>query len=91
MKGRILYLVGQLAAGGLERQLYFLLQGMDREHYQPAADGVVISHPQSTNFYGCTIGTRLSIRTVSDLPRTGSHRPSFVAIPDALTRSSLSW
>ena len=36
MKCRILYLVGQLGAGGLERQLYFLLQGMDREHYQPA-------------------------------------------------------
>jgi glycosyltransferase involved in cell wall biosynthesis len=33
---RLLYVVGQLGAGGLERQLYFLLQGMDRERYQPA-------------------------------------------------------
>jgi glycosyltransferase involved in cell wall biosynthesis len=32
---RFLYLVGQLRAGGLERQLYFLLQRMDRERYRP--------------------------------------------------------
>ena len=36
MKCRLLYLVGQLRAGGLERQLYYLLQSMDRESYQPA-------------------------------------------------------
>jgi glycosyltransferase involved in cell wall biosynthesis len=36
MKCRILYLVGQLGAGGLERQLYFLLHCMDRQRYQPA-------------------------------------------------------
>jgi len=33
---RILYLVGQLGAGGLERQLYLLLKGMDRNRYKPA-------------------------------------------------------
>jgi glycosyltransferase involved in cell wall biosynthesis len=33
---RLLYLVGQLRAGGLERQLYFLLHHMDRERYRPA-------------------------------------------------------
>ncbi len=33
---RILYLVGQLGAGGLERQLYLLLKGMDRDRYKPA-------------------------------------------------------
>jgi glycosyltransferase involved in cell wall biosynthesis len=33
---RILYLVGQLGAGGLERQLYLLLKGMDRNRYRPA-------------------------------------------------------
>jgi glycosyltransferase involved in cell wall biosynthesis len=33
---RILYLVGQLGAGGLERQLYLLLKGMDRNRYNPA-------------------------------------------------------
>lgn len=33
---RILYLVGQLGAGGLERQLYLLLRGLDRDRYRPA-------------------------------------------------------
>src|SRR5688572_18511518 len=35
MKCRILYLVGQLGPGGLERQLYLLLQTMDRDRYRP--------------------------------------------------------
>lgn len=35
-KCRLLYLVGQLRPGGLERQLCYLLQGMDRECYKPA-------------------------------------------------------
>jgi glycosyltransferase involved in cell wall biosynthesis len=33
---RVLYLVGQLGTGGLERQLYYLVQAMDRERYRPA-------------------------------------------------------
>lgn len=33
---RLLYLVGQLRAGGLERQLFYLLQEMDRRRYNPA-------------------------------------------------------
>jgi len=33
---RILYLVGQLGAGGSERQLLYLLQNLDREKYPPA-------------------------------------------------------
>lgn len=37
MDCRILYVVGQLRAGGLERQLCYLLQAMDRERYRPAA------------------------------------------------------
>ncbi len=36
MNCRLLYLVGQLGVGGLERQLYYLLQTMDRERYKPA-------------------------------------------------------
>jgi glycosyltransferase involved in cell wall biosynthesis len=36
MACRILYLVGQLAAGGLERQLCYLLQALDRPRYRPA-------------------------------------------------------
>jgi glycosyltransferase involved in cell wall biosynthesis len=35
MKCRILYVVGQLGAGGSERQLYLLLKGMDRVRYRP--------------------------------------------------------
>src|SRR5439155_5585594 len=33
---RLLYLVGQLSPGGLERQLCYLLQAMDRGRYRPA-------------------------------------------------------
>jgi glycosyltransferase involved in cell wall biosynthesis len=33
---RLLYLVGQLRLGGLERQLYCLLANLDRDRYQPA-------------------------------------------------------
>ena len=32
---RLLYLVGQLGLGGLERQLFYLLQAMDRQRYKP--------------------------------------------------------
>jgi len=32
---RLLYLVGGLGPGGLERQLYYLLKAMDRERYKP--------------------------------------------------------
>ena len=39
MNHRILYLVGQLGPGGSERQLYYLLQTMDRGRYRP---GVVV-------------------------------------------------
>lgn len=34
--GRLLYVVGQLGLGGLERQLYYLLANLDRVRYQPA-------------------------------------------------------
>ena len=36
MKAGFLYLIGQLRAGGSERQLFYLLQYMDRERYRPA-------------------------------------------------------
>jgi glycosyltransferase involved in cell wall biosynthesis len=36
MRCRLLYVVGQLRTGGLERQLFYLLHAMDRERYQPA-------------------------------------------------------
>lgn len=34
-KCRLLYVVGQLGAGGLERQLYLLLKSLDRDRYRP--------------------------------------------------------
>jgi hypothetical protein len=34
-KFRLLYLAGQLRAGGQERQLFYLLQAMDRRRYNP--------------------------------------------------------
>src|SRR5712691_4521277 len=36
MNCRLLYLTGQLRPGGLERQLCYILQAMDRERYRPA-------------------------------------------------------
>lgn len=36
MKCDLLYLVGQLGSGGLERQLYYLLRTITRKYYQPA-------------------------------------------------------
>src|SRR4051794_1494280 len=33
---RLLYVVGQLDTGGLERQLYYLLRAIDRYRYKPA-------------------------------------------------------
>lgn len=36
MNCRFLYLIGQLGPGGAERQLYYLLEVMDRKRYQPA-------------------------------------------------------
>ncbi len=36
MECRLLYVVGQLGLGGLERQLFLLIQSMDRGRYKPA-------------------------------------------------------
>ena len=36
MTCRILYLIGELHTGGAERQLYYLLRELDRDHYMPA-------------------------------------------------------
>ena len=45
---RLLYLVGQLGRGGLERQLTYLLQAMDRERYNPV---VVVWNHSPDDFY----------------------------------------
>ncbi len=45
---RILYLVGQLGPGGLERQLFYLLQTLDRPLYRPI---VVVWNYQEDDIY----------------------------------------
>ena len=47
MRCRLLYLVGQLRTGGSERQLFYLLQAMDRERYRPEV-AVWSSHENDT-------------------------------------------
>lgn len=46
---RLLYLVGQLRLGGLERQLYYLLANLDHARYQPAV--VVWNFNLSDKYY----------------------------------------
>jgi glycosyltransferase involved in cell wall biosynthesis len=48
MTCRLLYVVGQLRPGGLERQLYYLLQAMDRQRYRPE---VVVWNVRENNVY----------------------------------------
>jgi glycosyltransferase involved in cell wall biosynthesis len=50
MPCRLLYLVGQLRLGGLERQLYYLLASLDRARYQPAV--VVWNLNPRDKYYG---------------------------------------
>jgi glycosyltransferase involved in cell wall biosynthesis len=46
----LLYVVGQLGLGGLERQLYYLLKNLDRAGYQPAV--VVWNLNPDDKYYG---------------------------------------
>jgi len=43
---RLLYVVGQLGLGGLERQLCYLLANLDHAHYQPAVVVWNVSHSE---------------------------------------------
>lgn len=43
-RSRLLYVVGQLGIGGLERQLYYLLANLDRVRYQPAVVAWNLNH-----------------------------------------------
>lgn len=49
MTCRFLYLIGALGPGGSERQLYYLLQAMDRERYRPV---VAVWNIHGNNIYG---------------------------------------
>jgi glycosyltransferase involved in cell wall biosynthesis len=46
---RLLYVVGQLGLGGLERQLYYLLANLDHARYRPAV--VVWNHNHNDTYY----------------------------------------
>jgi glycosyltransferase involved in cell wall biosynthesis len=52
MECRLLYLVGQLGAGGSERQLWNLLKAMDRDRYHPA---VVVWNYREDETYVCQL------------------------------------
>lgn len=52
MSCRLLFLVGQLGPGGLERQLFYLLQAMDRERYKPT---VAVWNSAGNEVYGAQI------------------------------------
>lgn len=47
-KHRVLFVVGQLGGGGLERQLYYLLSAMDRDKFRP---GVAVWNFNANDLY----------------------------------------
>lgn len=49
MHSQLFYLIGQLRAGGSERQLYYLLSSMKRERYKPV---VAVWNSSEEDFYG---------------------------------------
>ena len=67
MRRRLLYLVGQLGSGGLERQLYYLVLAMDRERYQPAV--VVWNYNHSDPYTRQIQELGLPVYAISDAPR----------------------
>ena len=67
MKHGFLYLVGQLGPGGLERQLYYLLQALDRARHQPF---VIVWNDCEQDMY--TAPLRALGVPVYSLPRTVS-------------------
>lgn len=67
MRRRLLYLVGQLGSGGLERQLYYLMLAMDRERYQPAV--VVWNYNHSDPYTRQIQELGLPVYAISDAPR----------------------
>ena len=65
-KCRLLYVVGQLGTGGLERQLYYLLQAMDRQRYLPV---VVVWNYKEDDVYVRQV-QELGVHVLA-LPKTG--------------------
>lgn len=52
MKHRLLYVTSSLADGGQQRQLWYLLRGLDRQRYSPA---VAVLNCKSSSFYGARL------------------------------------
>lgn len=75
MKCDLLYLVGQLRLGGLERQLYYLLQTMDRGSYTPT---VVVWNDCEKDAY--TPHIRALGVPIHSFPRTFSPRTKLIAL-----------
>jgi glycosyltransferase involved in cell wall biosynthesis len=63
-KPRLLYLVGSLVCGGLERQLWYLLRAIDRDRYRPAV--VVWSYCETDANVPAFRGLGIPIHTLPD-------------------------
>jgi glycosyltransferase involved in cell wall biosynthesis len=75
MHCRFLYLVGQLAPGGLERQLCYLLQGMDRKRYRPA---VVVWNFSEVDVLAATIrALNVPLYTFANMPSAAAKLKAF--------------
>jgi glycosyltransferase involved in cell wall biosynthesis len=61
---RILYLIGQLGVGGYERQLYYLLQALDRQSYRSAV--VVWGSARSSPYVSRITALGIPVYTCSD-------------------------
>jgi glycosyltransferase involved in cell wall biosynthesis len=70
MNCRLLYLVGQLRAGGLERQLYYLLRTIDRKRYAPA---LAVWSFRGDEFY---LDQLRDLEITVHFPPPGTSRPS---------------
>jgi len=75
MRSRILYLVGQLGAGGSERQLWYLLQAMDRERYQPAV--AVWNFSEEDVYVGKIRALNVPVYGVSNMPSPAAKLRAF--------------
>ena len=78
----VLYVIGQLRPGGTERQLYYLLQTIDRERYRPV---VVVWNGRENNVYAPLIQA-LGVPAAFLPPRAFSSRKA-ASIPSPGQRS----
>jgi len=81
MKCRLLYLVGSLHTGGLERQLCYLLGQMDRQRYQPAV--VAWNHREEDVHVPAVRGLNIPIYA---FPEARSGRSKLTALGELVRR-----